>query len=230
MLQTDSITTNLEQVQETTVESVRLIEVISRMGLFGWLVMGVLFLLLLITVYLSVERYLIIKKANQVDGNFMNKIKDHIFSGKIEAAKSICEQTNSPVARMILKGVRRIGRPLKDINAAIENVGNLEVAKLEKNLSTIATIAGAAPMLGFLGTVTGMINAFYKLAHAGNKVDTAQLAGGIYEALFTTAFGLAVGIVAYISYNWLVSMLQKVIVRMEANSVEFIDLLQEPGQ
>ena len=230
MLQTDSLQLDNELVQETTQDPISLIEVISRMGPFGWVVMAILFILLLITVYLTVERYFVIKKAQKVDVNFMNKIRDHILSGKIEAAKAICQQSDSPVAKMIEKGVLRIGRPLKDINAAIENVGNLEVAKLEKNLSSLATIAGAAPMLGFLGTVTGMINAFYQLSQAGSNIETSQLAGGIYEALFTTAFGLAVGIVAYIAYNSLVSLLQKVIVRMEANSVEFIDLLQEPGR
>ena len=215
---------------EPTNQSVNLLSVISNMGPFGWVVMAVLFILLLITVYLTVERYFIIKKASKVDTNFMNKIRDHILNDKIEAAKAICQQSDTPVAKMIEKGIRRIGRPLKDVSASIENVGNLEVAKLEKNLSSIATIAGAAPMLGFLGTVTGMINAFYKLAHAGSNIETSQLAGGIYEALFTTAFGLAVGIIAFIAYNSLVSLLQKVIVRMEANTVEFIDVLQEPGK
>ncbi|MBX2845953.1 MAG: MotA/TolQ/ExbB proton channel family protein [Saprospiraceae bacterium] len=229
LLQVDSLLN--PEIQETgTVQSTRIIDIIARMGPFGWIVMGLLFALLLMAVYILLERYFTIKKASKIDSNFMNKIRDHVTNGKLEAAKAICEQTNSPVARMIHKGVLRIGRPLKDINAAIENVGNLEVSKLEKNLPVLATIAGAAPMLGFLGTVTGMINAFYKLSVAGNNIDTSQLAGGIYEALFTTAFGLAVGILAYIGYNWLVSLLQKVIFQMEANSVDFIDLIQEPGR
>lgn len=227
---TDSLQMNSALVQETTNEPVKLFEVIGNLGVVGWVIMGIIFILLLITVYLTVERYFVIKKAQKIDVNFMNKIRDHILNGKIEAAKAICQQSSSPVARMIEKGVQRIGRPLKDINTSIENVGNLEVAKLEKNLSTLATIAGAAPMLGFFGTVTGMITAFYQLSHAGSNIETSQLAGGIYEALFTTAFGLAVGIVAFIAYNSLVSLLQKVIVRMEVNSVEFIDLLQEPGR
>ncbi len=210
--------------------STSLLDVITRMGPFGWIVMGLLFILLLVAVYILFERYFQIKKAANIDSNFMNKIRDHVMNGKIEAAKALCEQTNSPIARMIHKGVLRIGRPLKDINTSIENVGNLEVNKLEKNLSTLATIAGAAPMLGFLGTVTGMINAFYKLSTSGNNIDPGLLAGGIYEALFTTAFGLAVGILAYIGYNWLVSLLQKVIFKMEANSVDFIDLLHEPNK
>lgn len=228
LFQTDSLAVATEN-STNTIESVRLFDVISKMGLFGWVVMGILTLLLLTSVYLIVERYFVIKRAGKIDGNFMDKIREQIFSGQLESAKAVCLQSNTPISKMIAKGITRIGRPLKDINAAIENVGNLEVAKLEKNLSTLATIAGAAPMLGFLGTVTGMINAFYKLSQAGSQIDTSQLAGGIYEALFTTAYGLAVGIIAYIGYNWLVSMVQKVVVRMEANSVEFIDLIQEPG-
>lgn len=230
LYQVDTLSMSSELAEETGRKSISLFEVISRMGPFGWIVMGILFLLLLLAVYLAVERYFVIKKAKKIDHNFMNKIRDHILSGKIEAAKAICQQSETPVAKMIEKGILRIGRPLKDVNAAIENIGNLEVAKMEKNLSTLATIAGAAPMLGFLGTVTGMINAFYQLSEAGSNIDTSQLAGGIYEALFTTAFGLAVGIIAYIAYNWLVSLMQKVIVRMEANSVEFIDLIQEPAR
>lgn len=229
MFQTDSLL-NAELQGEGTVESMRIIDIIARMGPFGWVVMALLFALLLMAIYILLERYFTIKKAAKVDKNFMNKIRDHVSAGKLEAAKAICMQTNSPVARMIYKGVLRIGRPLKDINAAIENVGNLEVSKLEKNLPVLATIAGAAPMLGFLGTVTGMINAFYKLSVGGNNIETSELAGGIYEALFTTAFGLAVGILAYIGYNWLVSLMQKVVFKMEANSVDFIDLLQEPGK
>jgi len=229
LFQVDSLnevtTDGVEQI-----ESIRLVEVISRMGVIGWVIMAILFILLLISVYLTVERYVTIKKAGKVNPNFMNEIRGHVLNGKVDAARAICLRENTPISRMIEKGVMRLGKRLNDVNAAVENVGNLEVAKLEKNLSTLATIAGAAPMLGFLGTVTGMINAFYKLSAAGSQIDTGQLAGGIYEALFTTAFGLAVGIVAYISYNWLVSVMQKVVFRMEANSVEFIDLIQEPSR
>lgn len=230
MLFQDALENAAQVDAEPQIESIRLIEVISNMGLFGWIIMGILFLLLLVSVYLTVERYITIKKAGKVDPNFMNQIRNHVSNGKVEAARAICIQTNTPISRMVEKGVMRLGKPLKDVNAAVENVGNLEVAKLEKNLSTLATISGAAPMLGFLGTVTGMIQAFYKLSAAGSQIDTAQLAGGIYEALFTTAFGLAVGIVSFIAYNWLVSIMQKVIFKMEANSVEFIDLIQEPAR
>jgi len=228
-LQVDQLDPNELQVEEVQ-ESIRLFEVISRMGIVGWLVMAILFILLLISVYLTVERYITIKKAGKIDPNFMNQIKEQVRGGNVQAAKAICVRENTPISRMIGKGIMRIGKRLNDVSDAVENVGNLEVAKLEKNLSTLATIAGAAPMLGFLGTVTGMINAFYKLSAAGNQIDTGLLAGGIYEALFTTAFGLAVGIVAFISYNWLVSVMQKVVFRMEANSVDFIDLIQEPAK
>lgn len=226
-LQIEPIDPNAIPAEEVQ-ESIRLFEVISRMGIVGWLVMAILFILLLLSVYLTVERYIIIKKAGKMDKNFMNQIKEQVRRGDIQAARAICLRENTPISRMIEKGVLRIGKRLNDVSEAVENVGNLEVAKLEKNLSTLATIAGAAPMLGFLGTVTGMISAFYNLSAAGNQIDTGLLAGGIYEALFTTAFGLAVGIVAFISYNWLVSLMQKVVFRMEANSVDFIDLIQEP--
>jgi len=203
-LQVDQLDPNELQVEEVQ-ESIRLFEVISRMGIVGWLVMAILFILLLISVYLTVERYITIKKAGKIDPNFMNQIKEQVRGGNVQAAKAICVRENTPISRMIGKGIMRIGKRLNDVSDAVENVGNLEVAKLEKNLSTLATIAGAAPMLGFLGTVTGMINAFYKLSAAGNQIDT-------------------------VSYNWLVSVMQKVVFRMEANSVDFIDLIQEPAK
>ncbi len=228
LLQVDSLRVEEATSEASEIQSINLWEVLSHMQPFGWFIMVLLFILLLITVYITVERFITIKQAGKTDTNFMNRIRDNISNNKIEAAKAIAMQENTPISRMIEKGIKRLGRPLKDVSTAIENVGNLEVAKLEKNLSTLATISGAAPMLGFLGTVTGMIQAFYKLSAAGSNIETGQLAGGIYEALFTTAFGLIVGILAYISYNWLVSLLQKVIFRMEAYSVEFIDLIQEP--
>jgi biopolymer transport protein ExbB len=151
-----------------------------------------------------------------------------VVSGNIEAARTLCRNTDTPIARMIEKGVLRIGKPLKNIEVAIENVGKLEIYKMEKNLATMATISGAAPMIGFLGTVTGMIRAFFELASNDNVV-ASDLAGGIYEAMITTAAGLAVGIVAYIAYNLLVALVEKVVYNMEATSVEFMDLLQEPA-
>jgi len=158
----------------------------------------------------------------------MNNIKDHISNGKLEAAQALCQSANTPVARMIEKGISRIGKPLKDISAAIENTGKLEINQLEKNLTTLATIAGAAPMIGFLGTVIGMILAFHDMAAAGGQINIEMLAEGIYTAMTTTVAGLAVGIIAYVSYNWLVSLVDKVVYKMEANATEFLDLLNEP--
>jgi biopolymer transport protein ExbB len=151
-----------------------------------------------------------------------------VVNGKIAAARDLCQKTDTPAARMIDKGISRIGKPLDNIEVAIENVGKLEVFRLEKGLATLATIAGAGPMIGFLGTVAGMISAFFEMANAGQNIDVSMLAGGIYVALVTTVGGLIVGIIAFIAYNQLVSMVDKVVNKMEATSIEFIDLLQEP--
>ena len=158
----------------------------------------------------------------------MNNIRANVSSGSIEAAKALCKNTDSPLARMVEKGLQRIGKPLRDIDAAIENVGNLELFKLEKNLSTLATISGAAPMLGFFGTVTGMIQAFFDMSNAPS-VTPKLLAGGIYQALMTTAFGLFIGILAFLAYNTLVANVEKVVFKMEKTTVDFMDLLQEPS-
>lgn len=194
----------------------------------GWIMLPIL-ILAIIAVYILIERYLTIRRAEKIDKEFMNKIKDLVSNGNIDGAKAICKNHDTPVARMIEKGISRIGKPFKDIKVTIENTGNLEIFKLEKNMATLATISGAAPMLGFLGTVAGMIRAFYNLSQAGANVNPGMLAGGIYEALVTTAFGLAVGIVAYIGYNYLTSLIEKVVFKMEATTVEFMDLLQEPA-
>ena len=188
-----------------------------------------LLILAVLAVYIFFERYFAIKKASREDANFMNRIRDNVVDGNIDGALEFCRKTQTPIARMLEKGISRIGNPLKDINTSIENAGNLEVYKMEKNLPTLATISGAAPMIGFLGTVTGMIRAFYNLSKSGNNVDPGLLAGGIYEAMITTATGLAIGIVAFVSYNVLTSMVQKVIFKMEARTVEFIDILNEPA-
>ena len=158
----------------------------------------------------------------------MNQIRDHVTNGKLEAAKILCAQTDSPVARLTEKGVSRIGKPLDDINTAIENAGTLEVYKLEKNVSVLATVAGAAPMIGFLGTVIGMILSIFEIANSGGSIDIKTLADGLYTAMTTTVGGLIVGIVAYITYNHLVVKTNKVVYKMEANSLEFLDLLNEP--
>jgi len=186
-------------------------------------------LLCILALYIFFERYFSISKASTENPTVMNKIKDYIKEGDLDLALDLCQRTNTPITRLVEKGLTRIGNPLKEISASVENVGNLEIYRLEKNLATLATISGAAPMIGFLGTVTGMIRAFYNLANAGNNIDPGALAGGIYEAMVTTAFGLAVGIVAYVGYNYLTSLVEKLVYRMEATSVEFIDLLQEPA-
>lgn len=203
-------------------------DIIIQSGTIGILIVLLQIILSAVGLYIFVERYMTIRKAAQIDDHFMNNIRVNVQTGNIQGAKALCQTTDSPVARMVEKGLQRIGKPLRDIDAAIENVGNLEVFKLEKGLSTLASIAGAAPMLGFLGTVTGMILSFYEMATAEN-VTPSLLAGGIYQALLTTAFGLIVGIAAYIGYNVLVSNVENVVFKMERTTTEFMDLLQEPG-
>ncbi len=193
----------------------------------GWIMIPIL-ILSIMAVYIFVERYFAIHKAAKTDENFMNRIKDYIHDGKIESALALCQSTDSPIARMIEKGIQRIGRPLNDINTAIENVGRLEISKLERGLPALATAAGGAPMLGFLGTVTGMVRAFYDMSMAGNNVDVHILSSGIYEAMVTTVAGLIVGIVAYFAYNILVANVEKIVNNLEANTTEFMDLLNEP--
>lgn len=204
-----------------------LLDLILMGGPIGIVIVAILLLLSVIALYIFIERYLTIGRASKIDQNFITNIRVSVQSGNIEGAKNLCRNSDSPVARMVEKGILRIGKPLDDIDAAIENVGNLEIFKLEKNLSTLASIAGAAPMLGFLGTVTGMIIAFYKMASEQN-VTPDVLAGGIYQALITTAVGLAIGIMAFVGYNLLVAKVDKVVYNMEQTTVEFMDLLQEP--
>ncbi len=204
-----------------------LLGLITQGGPLGVAIVAILLVLSVIAVYIFIERYLTIKKAGKIDKTFMNNIRASIVSGNIEGAKALCRNTNSPIARMVEKGLMRIGKPLRDIETSIENVGNLELFKLEKNLPTLANISGAAPMIGFFGTVTGMILAFYKMATEAN-VTPDLLAGGIYQALITTAAGLAIGIFAFVGYNYLVAAVDKVVFEMERHTVEFMDLLQEP--
>jgi len=193
----------------------------------GWVMLPILFLSV-VAIYIFIERYFSIKAAAKMDLNFMEKVKDYIHDGKIDSALSLCRTTNNPAARMIEKGVQRIGRPLNDVNTAIENIGKLEIYKLEKGLSTLATVSGAAPMIGFLGTVMGMIRAFYDMSMAGNNIDVGLLSNGIYTAMVTTVAGLVVGIIAYLAYNTLVARVQKVVFQLEAHTTEFMDLLNEP--
>jgi len=204
-----------------------LLGIITEGGPLGIIIVGILLVLSFIALYIFFERYATINRAGKIDEAFMNNIRMNVAAGNIAAARALCQTTDSPVARMVEKGLKRIGKPLRDINASIENVGNLEVFKLEKNLSRLASIAGAAPMIGFFGTVTGMIMAFYRMATEQN-VTPDVLAGGIYQALVTTAFGLAIGIFAFVGYNILVANVEKVIYEMERTTTEFMDLLQEP--
>ena len=197
-------------------------------GVGGQIIIALLFVLLAVALYIYFERFFAIKAASKVDKNFMNQIKDHVMNGKLESAKALCDNTNTPTARLIGKGITRIGKPLDDINKAIENAGKLEVYQLEKNVSVLATIAGAAPMIGFLGTVIGMIVAIHEIANSGGQIDIKMLSDGLYTAMTTTVAGLIVGIIAYITYNHLVVKTDKVVYQMEAKSVEFLDLLNEP--
>jgi biopolymer transport protein ExbB len=179
-------------------------------------------------IYIFIERVRTINKANESPDAFIGKIKELVLKGDIVAAKMLCNQHDTPVARMIEKGVARIGSPLKNIEASIENVGKIELFKLEKNLSALATVAGAAPMMGFLGTVIGMVQAFISIAQEEGSVSPKLLADGIYTAMITTVAGLLVGIIAYLGYNYLVTRVSKVVHKMEYSAIEFIDLLQEP--
>ena len=197
-------------------------------GVGGQVIIAILIVLLAVALYIYFERFFAIKAASKTDSNFMNQIRDHVSHGKLDAAKVLCAQTNSPASHLIEKGISRIGKPLADINTAIENAGRLEIYKLEKNVPVLATIAGAAPMIGFLGTVIGMIIAIHEIANAGGQIDIKMLSDGLYTAMTTTVAGLIVGIISYIQYNHLVVRTNKVVYEMEAKSVEFLDLLNEP--
>ena len=194
----------------------------------GW-IMIVLALLLLISIYVFVERAIVIGKASRQDETFMHRIKDYIHNGEIESASKLCKNTDTPYARLIAKGISRIGRPMNDVLVTIENTGNLEVAQLSKGFTWLATIAAGAPMIGFLGTVIGMVQSFYAIAQSGSSAQIGDFAGGIYTALVTTVAGLIVGIIAMFGYNFLVSRLNKAMNRMEARTMDFMDLLNEPA-
>lgn len=216
-----------ETSQEPVQKTLSIMELITSGGVGGMVIMSILFLLFSIAIYIFFERYQSISKAGKLDQNFINSIKAQVSAGKLDAAKAMCVSANTPVARMIEKGISRIGRPLKDIAAAIENTGKIEVLQLEKNLALLATISGAAPMIGFLGTVIGMILAFHEMAAAGGQIRVDMLAEGIYTAMTTTVAGLLVGIVSYMSYNVLVTKVNNVVYQMEVSATEFLDLLNE---
>ena len=211
-----------------TEKTLSLIELIQNGGLGGQIIIGLLVVLLLVVVYIYFERLFAIRVAFKIFSTFMFQIRTYVLNGKIDNAQQICLSENKPVARLISKGLSRIGRPLEDINTTIENAGRLEVYKLEKNVSILATIAGAAPMLGFLGTVIGMILSIFEISNAGGNIDMQLLADGLYTAMTTTVAGLIVGIIGYITYNHLVVKTNKVVYQMEASSLEFLDLLNEP--
>lgn len=219
----------------TLLETVEAAEAAGRMSLWelfnngGWL-MWVLLLLGGATIFIFVERFIAIRKASALDMNFMNRIRDYISDGKIGSAVDLCRKTDTPIAHMVEKGIGRLGRPMSDVQNAIENVANLEVSKLENGLPFLATIAGGAPMIGFLGTVLGMVETFMDMSAAGGTVDMALLSSGMYVAMVTTVGGLIVGIPAYFGYNYLVARIEKLVFRMEANSIAFMDILNQPVQ
>jgi len=212
-------------VEQATSTGISLLELFFMGGWLMWVLLG----LSIIAIWIFVERLWAIRKANKIDSRFMDQIKQYVHSGQINYAIDLCHMTESPVARLIEKGLERIGRPLTDVQAAVENMGNLEVAKLERGLPMLATISGGAPMIGFLGTVAGMIQAFYNMSAAGNNIDITLLSGGIYVAMVTTVGGLAVGILAYFGYNYLVARIERIVYKMESNTIEFMDLLNEPA-
>ena len=211
-----------DQVPEKSIQ-------VFDMALKGGWIMVPLLIMSILAVYIFVERMITIRKAAREDLNFMNNIRDCILNGKIEAAQTLCRGSSSPIARLVEKGISRIGRSLTDISASIENTAKLEIYRLEKSVALLATIAGAGPMLGFLGTVVGMIKAFFNMANSDQGIVINALANGIYEAMVTTVAGLIVGIIAYVGYNLLVANIEKVIYKMEARSIEFLDLLNEPA-
>jgi biopolymer transport protein ExbB len=223
-LQTQIITDSINNpiIEEKTLS---IMELISSGGLGGNIIMVTLGILSIYAIYILIERFSTIKKASVEDESFLKSIKNFVEQKDIQAAKTLCKNTDNPVSRMIEKGIDRIDKPMTDISAAIENQGKLEVYKMENNLANLATIAGAAPMIGFLGTVIGMIVAFHEMASAGGNIDVEMLSKGIYTAMVTTVGGLVVGIIAYIAYNFLVSKIDKVIFQLEARTTEFLDLL-----
>ena len=217
--------TAAEVLPQQQVMSYSLIEMASK---GGWLML-VLLALSVIAIYIFGKKWWMIRQANKIGKNFMNDIRDYIHEGKIKSAITLCEKYDSPVARLVEKGIERIGRPLTDIQAAVENTANVEVARLEKGFSFLATVAGGAPMIGFLGTVIGMIQAFFNMSQAGNNIDITLLSSGIYTAMVTTVGGLIVGILAYFGYNYLSSRINSLVFKMESATIDFMDLLHEPA-
>ncbi|MBE0392007.1 biopolymer transport protein ExbB [Flavobacterium sp. 7E] len=231
MLQADTLSVAQENLADAVPveKTLSIIELLTSGGLAGQIIMTSLFIMFFAALYLYFERLMAINAASKIDSNFMSQIRDNIRNGRIDNAKMLCAHSKSPVARLIEKGISRIGKPLDDINTAIENAGKLEIYKLEKNVSMLATISGAGPMTGFLGTVVGMIQAFHRMASAGGQIEVGALSEGIYTAMTTTVVGLVVGIIAYVGYNHLVVKTDKIVHQMEANAVDFLDLLNDPA-
>ena len=220
---------NLQEINSVqTGKTISILQLIESSGIGGIIIIGILFILLILVIYIYFERLFAIKVASRIDENFMPQIRTHILKGKIGTAKTLCQSIDSPVARLLEKGVSRIGRPLEDINSALENSGKIEIYKLEKNVSILATQSGVAPMIGDLGTVIGMILSIFVISNAGGNIDMQLLSNGLYTAMTTTVAGLVVGIIGYIAYNHLVVKTNKIIHQMEAISLEFFDLLNEP--
>lgn len=215
-----------EQAQNMGEAETQVVSIVSLLFKGGWLMIP-LTLISIFAIYVFVERLLALKKASVVDIDFFNNLKDQVNDGKLDAANDLCRNHDAPVARVVEKGLTKYGKSHSQVNEAMENAAKLELYKLENNLSSLATISGAAPMIGFLGTVIGMIRAFFKLATAGNNVDPTLLAGGIYEALVTTAVGLLIGIASFIAYNYLIRMVDKVIFTMESSATEVVELMPE---
>jgi len=236
LLQTDSLTEALSEMAEvlapaaqTAPQQQEMSYSLISMAAKGGVLMIVLLILSILAIYIFGQKWYMIHQAGKIDRNFMNDIRDYIHDGKLKSATTLCEKYNSPVARLVQKGIERIGRPLSDIQTAVENVGNAEVARLEKGLPILATIAGGAPMIGFLGTVLGMVQAFFNMSQAGNNIDITLLSSGIYTAMITTVGGLIVGIVAYFGYNYLSSNISDLVFKMESATIDFMDLLHEPA-
>jgi len=235
LLQTDSLealANAINQVSDAPVaaQPQQMSESLFSMFTMGGPLMWVLLALSILAVYLIGRKWWVIKNASKIDPHFMQDIRDYITDGKTKSAVTLCRKYDNPVARMIETGINRMGRPMADIQSAIENIGNVEVARLEKGLPLLATIAGGAPMIGFLGTVMGMVQAFFNMSKAGNNIDITLLSGGIYTAMLTTVGGLIVGIIAYFGYNWLTGKVSDLVYKMESSTMEFIDIvINEPA-
>jgi biopolymer transport protein ExbB len=228
LLQADTAAAIDQAAQTVAVKQQASMSLIDMTIKGGWLMIP-LFILSILTIYIFGVKWYTIRKASKLNPNFMNDIKDLIHDGKIKSALALCKREDTPVSRLIEKGIERMGRPLTDIQAAVENLGNIEVARLEKGLPGLASIAGGAPMIGFLGTVLGMVQAFFNMSQAGNNIDITLLSGGIYTAMVTTVAGLIVGILAFFGYNYLTAKVSDLVFMLQSNTIEFMDLLHEPG-